>query len=49
MDDSGSDVFTFQFIIEFFCSFFALYKDQYRWIQTLLPSRKGITKGIGLT
>lgn len=45
MDDPGSDVFTFQFIIEFLCSFFALYKDQYWWIQTLLPSKKGITKG----
>lgn len=49
MDDPDSDVFTFQFIIEFLCSFFALYKDQYRWIQTLLPSRKRITKGTKLT
>lgn len=49
MDDTDSDVFTFQYIVEFFCSFFALHKDQYRWIQTLLPSRKGITKKVTQT
>lgn len=40
MDDTDSDVFTFQFIVELLCSFFALHKDQYRWIQTLQPCRK---------
>lgn len=46
MDDTDSDVITLQFIVEFLCSFFALHKDQYRWIQTLQPRRqKELHKG----